>query len=347
MIAEDPHPQEVAFYYPGHLWNEPEWIKSLLLFFDGIGLLVPEYKQHEPELVDPVLAGPLRDRKLLHYLVADQVVDQDTTKHLATEMGKLMDAGVFDRIDRRGTAFEAISMSRMGFYGDEKLAGELLEELEKRDLARRSEDGVSVPLHPLVRYLILTLLAQILRSKASTEDLEFSPATDRTEVVNALSELLDKPQLASAGHVVSFDLQTVSVDLSSVPLDEVLAFRTENLKDYRRYVRSVRSFARDLSLLSPIDRRGAFRDRKGELDDLASDLSGRARSAWRRPVSFGLGLAGAFWTAVTNPVGAALSLGGLLTRGNEGSSREVGAFTYLFAARKEFFFNRRSKLKLG
>lgn len=31
---------EVAFYYPGHLWHSGEWIKNLLLFFDGVGLLV-------------------------------------------------------------------------------------------------------------------------------------------------------------------------------------------------------------------------------------------------------------------------------------------------------------------
>jgi hypothetical protein len=52
---------DVAFYYPGHLWHHIDWIKTLLLFFDGIGLLVPEYKKGEPERVDPVLAGSLRD----------------------------------------------------------------------------------------------------------------------------------------------------------------------------------------------------------------------------------------------------------------------------------------------
>src|SRR5690349_11090365 len=63
--------REIAFYYPGHIWSRPDWIKTLLLFFDGVGLLVPEYKQREPEAIDPVLAGPLRDQGLLHYLIAD------------------------------------------------------------------------------------------------------------------------------------------------------------------------------------------------------------------------------------------------------------------------------------
>jgi hypothetical protein len=65
-MADEATIRDVAFYYPGHLWRHSEWIKTLLLFFDGIGLLVPEYKQGEPETLDPVLAAPPRDRGLLH-----------------------------------------------------------------------------------------------------------------------------------------------------------------------------------------------------------------------------------------------------------------------------------------
>ncbi|HEY5989045.1 MAG TPA: hypothetical protein VIV12_22100, partial [Streptosporangiaceae bacterium] len=35
-------PPEIAFYYPGPLWRSGEWVKTLLLFFDGVALLVPE-----------------------------------------------------------------------------------------------------------------------------------------------------------------------------------------------------------------------------------------------------------------------------------------------------------------
>ena len=53
----------VAFYYPGHLWDSSDWVKTLLLFFDGIGLLVPKHKQEEPEAADPTLCrSPARSR---------------------------------------------------------------------------------------------------------------------------------------------------------------------------------------------------------------------------------------------------------------------------------------------
>src|SRR4051794_39968714 len=97
--------QDIAFYYPGHLWGSPDWIKSLLLFFDGIALLIPEYKKREPEILDPVLAGPLRDKGLLHYLVADETVDKSATAQLTGAIGELLDAGAFDSLREEGTAF--------------------------------------------------------------------------------------------------------------------------------------------------------------------------------------------------------------------------------------------------
>jgi hypothetical protein len=218
---------EVAFYYPGHLWGNPEWVKSLLLFFDGIALLVPEYKLKEPETFDPVLAQPLRDKGLLHYLVADRVVDAAATKRLVEAVGNLLDAGAFDSLNKGGTEFHAISGSRMGFYGDAKIADKLFRALKARGLAKESKDGVSIPVHPLIRYLMLTLLAQILRTNGTKLHAELSPATDQPRIVRALEELLDLPALPSAGNVVAFDLQCLSVDLSAVPLDEVLAFRKE------------------------------------------------------------------------------------------------------------------------
>ncbi len=127
--------RDVAFYYPGHLWHHTDWIKTLLLFFDGVGLLVPEYKKGEPEELDPVLAGPLRDRGLLHYLVADQVVDKQATEQLATALTNFIASGAFDSLARDGTAFHEISMSRMGYYGDRGLAQMLFKELKSRGLA--------------------------------------------------------------------------------------------------------------------------------------------------------------------------------------------------------------------
>jgi hypothetical protein len=187
----------------------------------------------------------------------------------------------------------------------------------------------------MVRNLILVLLAQILRHNPKS-DIDLQPATDQFQLVGALSELLRLPGTISAGHVVAFDLQAVSVNLASIPLDEVLDFRKQNIAAHKKYVRSVRQFAREVSLLPPEERGRAFSDRQEELNDLANDLRRKARSAWRQPVSFLLGLAGACWTAVTNPLGGLLGGGALIVRGPGTHANEAGAFSYVFAAHHRF-----------
>jgi hypothetical protein len=156
------------------------------------------------------------------------------------------------------------------------------------------------------------------------------------EIVDALQEILNLPTSPSAGQVVAFDLQTVAVDLARVPLDEVLAFRQENLAGFRSYARSARQFSRELSLLPVEARTSAFNDRQQELDDLASDLRRVSRTAWKKPATFALGLAGATWTGVyqLDLVGALLASGALLTGLQE--SDERSAFSYLFRARDRF-----------
>ncbi len=35
--------KEIAFYFPGPIWRHDDWIKTMILFFDGIGRLLPNY----------------------------------------------------------------------------------------------------------------------------------------------------------------------------------------------------------------------------------------------------------------------------------------------------------------
>src|SRR6266436_8132615 len=91
-------PPEFAFYYPGHIWGSGEWIKNLILFFDGIALLVPEYKKAEPELLNPYIATPLADRGLLRILSADSIVDENATRRLAGAMAQFISSGALDKL---------------------------------------------------------------------------------------------------------------------------------------------------------------------------------------------------------------------------------------------------------
>jgi hypothetical protein len=41
-------PRELAFYDPNPMLSYGDWIKNLILFFDGIALLVPDYMKDRP-----------------------------------------------------------------------------------------------------------------------------------------------------------------------------------------------------------------------------------------------------------------------------------------------------------
>lgn len=329
--------KELAFYYPNPMWMDGDWIKNLILFFDGVALLVPEYMKDRIEQYDPAIVAGLREHNLLTIIEPEIAVDKMASSTLATIMTDIIVSGALDTLARDSTAFHELSMSRLGYYGDQGLGKMIVAELKQRGLARDTEDGVSIPLHPMVRSLVLTLLSQVLRSHGAKIGAELSPVTDRPQLVQALVEMLDLPTSPSQGNVISFDLAVVGVDLAAVPIDEILSFRTDNREPYERYRLSVRSFAYELSRMSAEERHTKFQLRQSELDELASELRAKARKAWKKPASFAISLAGAAWTAISgNPLGALLSVGGATLGYTPPTPTEVGAYSYLFRAHDRY-----------
>ena len=298
-LSSTEHP-EVAFYYPGWIWHSDNALKNLLLFFDGVALLVPEYMKERPEQFVPEIATPLLDANLLHLLKPEKMVDKATTEKLAEALTNIITSGVLDSLATEQTRYHELSYSRLGGYGDAGLAQMIIEKLKARGLARDSEDGVSVPLHPKVRLLVLVLLSQILPLQGANFGLALEPATDRLEWVEALREFFSLLSLPSTGNVVATDIETVGVDLSLVPLDEVLSFRIEHREDYRAYRRAVKKFVRYLSLLPEDDRAAELDDRINEIKDHAEALNLQSQKAWSaRLESFGFGITGVIWSSIS------------------------------------------------
>ena len=329
---------EVAFYYPEPFWVDGNWIKNLILFFDGVGLLVPEYMRDRIDRSDPAIVMGLSEAKLLHIFEPEQFVNKSATEQLAGSLVDIIASGALDGLATEHTRFAELSMSRLGYRGDVGLAEMIFEELKQRGLAKASEDGVSIPLHPMVRSLVLVLLAQILRQPGREKGFDLAPATDRPALVDALRELLSIPDAPSIGHVVAFDLNAVGVDLGPIPMDEVLSFRREHLDEHRKYARAVRIFVHELSTMPADARALAFEERQSEIDDLAANLRKISRRAWKRPASFALSMLGATWTVILgNPIGAILAGAGsvLNTFGTKGAV-DTGAYSYLFSARNRY-----------
>jgi hypothetical protein len=251
-------------------------------------------------------------------------------------MAELITSGAFDDLPS-APYYAKLSRSRMGWDADVELATMLIDELVARGLARPSEDGVSVPLHPAVRETILVILAQLARAAGHRAGLSLQPVTMCPDAIEALTSTLELKPLPSAGHVIALDLHTVAVDLGTVPLDEVLSFRDENGALFRAYMRRLRKFVSQIAVIeNSADRTRALADRQEELRDEAQRLEDTSRVAFNRSaVGFGLTIAGSTWTGMTaDPIGAALALAGLAITGRP-RSEQSSAYSYLFAAERQ------------
>ena len=328
---------DVAYYYPAPYWGigEGSWVKSLLLFFDKVSILLPDYMYGRHHVADPVLAEPLEDLGLLEVLEPNKWVDEEMAKSLAETVSGLLANGVFDGLPNE-VHFHELSRSRIGYGADVDLAESLVSELRAKGLAKPTEDGVSIPLHPSVRTTILVILAQLARSAGTKQNLSVHPSTLDERALQDLIDTLSRERMPSRHSVIALDLEPVSFNLDSVPLDELLQFRTEHQGSHRAYMRDLRGFMAELAEVNlPEEREALLLQRRQEISDAAHDLQGSTgRALGRNHPSFSFGLAGAVWSATAgDPLGLVLAAAGLVSEipGMIGAdSNKVTAYSYLF-----------------
>ena len=335
---------DFAFYYPGQRFENVNWIKNLICFFDGIAMLIPEDIPSYSDSYAQQTVYALEDQGLFRVIHPEEVVDQQTTQALAKAFGKIIDSGRLDHLASRRygsvseSGFELLAKSKVEVFTDFILANSIFQELKSRGLASDLGDDIYIAVDKVVLVLILTMLAYILQPKGKDIGITFSPATDQKKVVNALGEIL-KPEfsLPAAGDIVSFDMTEVGVDLGKVPMDEILGFRKQNYRQHRNYIQSVRDFARELSSIPEGEREVKYEQRQEELGDLSNDLRKIYRSSWRNQITFAIGLTGAAWAAYKGD-----SIAGALTALAAGQAlipdkpKEVGVYSYLLSVKRRF-----------
>ena len=57
---------DFGFHYPGQYWGNPDWIKNLVLFFDGIAKLIPEYMADHGSFDDYPIVSALKEHGLFN-----------------------------------------------------------------------------------------------------------------------------------------------------------------------------------------------------------------------------------------------------------------------------------------
>ncbi|WP_043472137.1 hypothetical protein [Kitasatospora sp. MBT66] len=318
-------PLELAHYYPGWIWDDAAVgrMKSLLLYFDGFALLLPEHHFGTTVAREARLAGPLHDKGLLHNLEPDTWLDADSAM-LVQEAAQNT---------RRSTVQEPLNAARTGdfsgsitadHFGPVEIRAPRIDELLQSGAVTRLRPDLGpdmVEMAPTAREAALMALALVAQQRI---------ADSRLHLVGDLAE---------ANHATAFavhrDLEDVGIDLSPVPLDEILDFKKRYGDDYKRYARELRVFVRALEGIDhPADRKQLLNDRKESLADQAAELR-RTRRAWGRPLaSLALAGAGAAWTLhQPDLVGALLGLSQAAS-GFTTPPKQHTPFTYLLEARR-------------
>ena len=337
-----------AFYYPGQRWRDTDWVKNLICFFDGIAMLIPGSAEDYQPYDDLPIVSALKDHELFRVIRPEEIIDDKATEALAKALSDIIVSGRLDHLRRFNSkgiedpAFRSLARSKLGYEGNEKLADAIFQELESCGLVDNSEDSSFISIDGTVGALILTLLAQILRPAGKSIGLRLSPVTDQKSVVNALSEIILKPDSPSpsVGDVVSFDMTKVGVDLGPVLIDEVLDFRQQNYCQHRDYIQSVRDFARELSRMPFDEREVKFKQRQEELEERSSTLRKIYQGSWKKPITFGISLTGAVWAYQSgDPIASALSASAAVVGMLPDESNEIDVYSYLISAKERFRTN--------
>ena len=331
---------ETAYYYPAPYWTAAEgnWIKSLLLFFDDVAILLPDYMRGRQRAADPTLAAHLEDRGLLRILEPTDWIDKEVAETLAEIIVDLLAEGVFDELPDEGY-FAELSQSRIGYGADIELAEFLVDELLSRGLAKPSEDRVSIPLHPVVRTTILVILGQLARGAGERRGMVVHPATNSPRAAADLVETLSREAMPSYSNVIKLDLEPASLDLSSIPLDDVLQLRKELGYAHKEYMRGLRGFMIELGHIEdPSARERTLLQRRQDIADMAHENRRSTRlSVGKNLASWSLGIAGSAWSVGTgDPLGAAVGAAGLAVGLIPVSNEFVGAYSYLFGVSSAF-----------
>ncbi len=73
--------RELAYYYPDPMWRSGDWIKHLVLFFDGVAILLPRYLREKPGRVDPAITAGLEEHGLLEIVEPEVAIDRQPRRN--------------------------------------------------------------------------------------------------------------------------------------------------------------------------------------------------------------------------------------------------------------------------
>ncbi|MBZ6142477.1 hypothetical protein [Streptomyces olivaceus] len=338
-------PPELAHYYPGWIWDAQSVgaLKSLLLFFDGFALLLPEDHFQAAVTHEAELAQPLQEAGLLHNFEPTTWLDADTAQIIRRAAILSRPEGSSPGSITSGHFSRSMSISTMhmaSVAADFPTADRIVDEMLRLGtiIRRRPDlgpDMVDMPMR--ARAAVLLTLSLAAQTKVASHRIRLvgdlsQAAREQSDPLPQAGQALSRAE--RVGQILHQDILKVGVDLSEAPLDEILDYRREHGEAYRSYAQGLREFVGDLEAAEPIDRPRMLHERSESIADHAAKIR-RARRAWGRPVTaLAFAGAGAAWTLHQADIWGAV-LGALgAAAGFAPPPKPQSPFTYLFETRR-------------
>lgn len=324
---------EFAYYYGDWFWGEElnDWVKSLLLFFDGIAVALPESQVQQRIDANPALAQPLVELGLLHNywpIISAKLKLFAISPDARDWIDRVNEMYARSPVERRPPVLRSLALVAAA----NSELGTVLEVLTGRLIRAEQEFGYNPS-----RAEALAVTGISMSLVQHVKNVAIQPIIENEDSAGYIAAILGARDQGQAA-IVTHDIRYVGIDLHAVPLDEVLDFRRQYGHEYRTYSNDVRQFVLHLSLLPEAEKSSALAERRAELDDRAEELRKVGRNAFKRQaVSLGFGLAGAAWTLVHGDPWAALFAASAAAAGiTAPTPGPIGAaYSYVLQARAE------------
>ncbi|MEU5591021.1 hypothetical protein [Streptomyces chrestomyceticus] len=198
-----------------------------------------------------------------------------------------------------------------------------------------------------VRLMILMAYCRTLHREMKAADITLQPVMrdmhSFPESVGPAFRDLERPaqkrwrRNRAMHRVIKADWREVGVDLSRVPLDEILGFRDHHGADYRAYAQGLRNFVRASEEMSDTQFAAALRDRSEQIDHAAAELRRSLKTAFGHTgAALIFSIAGATWTATQGDIAAALLAVASAAASTTRPPRPVTAYSYLYYMKKRY-----------
>jgi len=262
---------EIALYYPYIHFQEDAWVKQAALYWDKVSRIVPEGYEHK--LHDSDVVKKLKEKD-------DAIIDR-TPSHTVV---RSVSQELLYVLNTYGDALQAhlspdsyldSDSSSLAYIYHTKMDHELVDALVHTGLGtfrdwRGDGDTEWLGVHPKVGHAYMTALASSMGSRGSLSVVSDNPHfavagcgfpirqlfANLIEVDDAHLDAIPGAQAKSALGIAAIE-RVLPADIDSVPIEKIIEFRRESIKERARYREAVANATANLADITDSD---ALRD---------------------------------------------------------------------------------------